>query len=173
MPRPRIVSSAPAQRSATVRLVDAARGLARAGNARHHSEIGRGAARRCRRAPRPPRSPYRRVMTDIDVLLTENRKFAADPAFRRAAHISSRELYDYAAADPVGFWEGMARELSWTTPWTKALDWTPPHVKWFVGGKLNASYNCVDRHVTGPRRNKAALVWEGEPGDRRTLTYWD
>ena len=112
-------------------------------------------------------------MTDIDVLLTENRKFAADPAFRRAAHISSRELYDYAAADPVGFWEGMARELAWTTPWTKALDWTPPHVKWFVGGKLNAAYNCVDRHVTGPRRNKAALVWEGEPGDRRTLTYWD
>ncbi|HWE41598.1 MAG TPA: acetate--CoA ligase [Gemmatimonadaceae bacterium] len=112
-------------------------------------------------------------MPDIDVLLTENRKFAADPAFRRAAHISSRELYDYAAADPVGFWEGMARELAWTTPWTKALDWTPPHAKWFVGGTINAAYNCVDRHVAGPRRNKAALVWEGEPGDRRTLTYWD
>jgi acetyl-CoA synthetase len=112
-------------------------------------------------------------MNDIDVLLTENRKFAPDPAFRRAASISSREMYDYAAGDPVGYWEAMARELSWSKPWTKALEWTPPHVKWFVGGQLNAAYNCVDRHVAGPRRNKAALVWEGEPGDRRTLTYWD
>ena len=112
-------------------------------------------------------------MNDIDVLLTGNRKFAADPAFRRAAHISSRELYDYSAADPIGFWEAMARELTWTKPWTTALDWKPPHAKWFVGGELNAAYNCVDRHVAGPRRNKAALVWEGEPGDRRTLTYWD
>ena len=67
----------------------------------------------------------------------------------------------------------MARELSWTTEWTTALEWTPPHAKWFVDGKLNAAYNCVDRHVAGPRRNKAALIWEGEPGDRRTLTYWD
>ena len=53
------------------------------------------------------------------------------------------------------------------------LDWKPPHAKWFVGGKLNASVNCLDRHVRTARRNKAALIWEGEPGDRRTLTYWD
>ena len=67
----------------------------------------------------------------------------------------------------------MPRELEWFTPWTKVLDWQPPHAKWFVGGTLNVSVNCVDRHVRGPRRNKAALIWEGEPGDRRTLTYFD
>ncbi|HEX8848230.1 MAG TPA: acetate--CoA ligase [Gemmatimonadaceae bacterium] len=112
-------------------------------------------------------------MTDIDVLLQENRKFPPEPAFRRAAHISSRELYDYAAADPTGFWDGMARDLDWTKPWDTVLEWKPPHAKWFVGGQLNAAYNCVDRHVANGRRNKAALIWEGEPGDRRTLTYWD
>ena len=114
-----------------------------------------------------------RHMTDIDVLLHENRRFPADPTFRRAAHVSSRELYDYAARDPEGFWAGMATELEWSRKWSTVLEWTPPHAKWFVGGTLNASVNCVDRHVRGPRRNKAALVWEGEPGDRRTLTYWD
>ena len=62
---------------------------------------------------------------------------------------------------------------SGSTPWTRVLEWKPPHAKWFVGGKLNASVNCLDRHVRGPRRNKAAFIWEGEPGDRRTLTYWD
>ena len=112
-------------------------------------------------------------MPDIDVLLHENRRFPADPTFRRAAHVSSRELYDYAARDPEGFWAGMATELEWSRKWSTVLEWTPPHAKWFVGGTLNASVNCVDRHVRGPRRNKAALVWEGEPGDRRTLTYWD
>ena len=114
-----------------------------------------------------------RHMPDIDVLLHENRRFPADPTFRRAAHVSSRELYDYAARDPEGFWAGMATELEWSRKWSTVLEWTPPHAKWFVGGTLNASVNCVDRHVRGPRRNKAALVWEGEPGDRRTLTYWD
>ena len=112
-------------------------------------------------------------MTDIDVLLTENRKFAPDDAFRRAAHVSSRELYDYAARNPEEYWARMAGELEWIEPWTTVLEWTPPHAKWFVGGKLNASVNCIDRHLRGPRRNKAALVFEGEPGDRRTLTYWD
>ena len=112
-------------------------------------------------------------MTDIDVLLQENRKFPPEPAFRRVAHIASRELYDYAGADPTGFWDGMARELDWSKPWDKVLEWHPPHAKWFVGGQLNAAYNCVDRHVANGRRNKAALIWEGEPGDRRTLTYWD
>ena len=67
----------------------------------------------------------------------------------------------------------MPSELEWFSKWTKVLDWNPPHAKWFVGGTLNASVNCVDRHVRGPRRNKAAIVWEGEPGDRRTLTYFD
>jgi acetyl-CoA synthetase len=112
-------------------------------------------------------------MSDIDVLLQENRKFPSPATFRRAANVSSRELYDYASRDPVGFWEGMARELQWIQPWSEALDWQPPHVRWFVDGKLNVSANCIDRHLGGPRRNKAALIWEGEPGDRRTLTYWD
>ena len=67
----------------------------------------------------------------------------------------------------------MASELEWIQPWEKVLEWKPPYAKWFLGGKLNASVNCIDRHVRTPRRNKAALIWEGEPGDRRTLTYWD
>ena len=78
-----------------------------------------------------------------------------------------------AAQDPEAFWAGFAGELEWIAPWTKVLDWKPPHAKWFVGGKLNVSANCLDRHVRTARRNKAALIWEGEPGDRRTLTYWD
>jgi acetyl-CoA synthetase len=112
-------------------------------------------------------------MADIDVLLQEHRRFKPAEAFRRAAHISSREMYDYAARDPEGFWAGMAAELEWSAPWQRVLDWTPPYAKWFVGGKINASVNCVDRHVREGRGNKAALIWEGEPGDSRTLTYWD
>src|SRR5207253_10685966 len=67
----------------------------------------------------------------------------------------------------------MAATLDWIAPWSKVLDWDPPFAKWFVGGRLNVSANCLDRHVGGPRRNKAAIVWEGEPGERRVLTYPD
>ena len=112
-------------------------------------------------------------MTDIDVLLHETRVFPPSEAFRRGAGVSSDEIYRRATADPEAFWAGMASELEWSRPWDTVLEWTPPHVKWFSGGRLNASVNCVDRHIRGARRNKAALVWEGEPGDRRTLTYWD
>jgi acetyl-CoA synthetase len=112
-------------------------------------------------------------MTDIDVLLTENRKFDAPPEFKRHANVSSPEIYDKAARDPENFWAEQARQLEWIKPWTKVLEWDPPHAKWFVGGKLNIAANCIDRHIRGPNRNKAALIWEGEPGDRRTLTYWD
>ncbi|CAA9348795.1 MAG: Acetyl-CoA synthetase [uncultured Gemmatimonadaceae bacterium] len=115
-------------------------------------------------------------MTDIDVLLTETRRFAPPPEFQRAAHVSSRALYDEAASDPDAFWARMAATLEWSQPWQRVLDWQPPHARWFDGGQLNAAVNCVDRHARpGPesRRNKAAIVWEGEPGDRRTLTYWD
>ncbi len=112
-------------------------------------------------------------MTNIDVLLQENRKFEPDPEFRLTANVSSSELYSKAALDPERFWAEQARELEWIRPWEKVLEWNPPHVKWFTGGKLNVAANCIDRHVRGPRRNKAALIWEGEPGDRRTLTYWD
>ncbi len=112
-------------------------------------------------------------MSDIDVLLQENRKFEPPDEFRRQAHVSSAELYGEADRDPERFWAGMAGSLEWSRPWEKVLEWTPPHAKWFVGGKLNASVNCLDRHVRTARRNKAALIFEGEPGDRRTLTYWD
>jgi len=112
-------------------------------------------------------------MSDIDVLLQENRKFEPDAAFAITANVSSRKVYDTADRDYEKFWADQARELEWIKPWDRVLDWNPPHVKWFAGGKLNIAANCIDRHVRGPRRNKAALIWEGEPGDTRTLTYWD
>jgi acetyl-CoA synthetase len=112
-------------------------------------------------------------MSDIDVLLQENRKFDPDPAFRLAANVSSPKIYDDAAREEEKFWADQARELEWIKPWNRVLEWKPPYAKWFTGGKLNVAANCIDRHVRGPRRNKAALIWEGEPGDRRTLTYWD
>jgi acetyl-CoA synthetase len=112
-------------------------------------------------------------MSDIDVLLQENRKFEPSAEFRRQAHVSSDEIYADAARDPERFWATMAESLEWTRPWDRVVEWTPPHAKWFVGGRLNASVNCVDRHVRTARRNKAAIIFEGEPGDRRTLTYWD
>ena len=93
--------------------------------------------------------------------------------FGAQATIDDEDVYARAERDPEAFWAGFAEELEWFSQWTQVLDWNPPHAKWFIGGTLNASVNCVDRHVRGPRRNKAAIVWEGEPGDRRTLTYFD
>jgi acetyl-CoA synthetase len=110
-------------------------------------------------------------MTDIDVLLQENRKFPPPPSFTTSANVSTANIYDEAARDPEKFWAGEARQLAWIKPWTKVLEWNPPHAKWFIGGKLNVAANCIDRHLNGPRREKAALIWEGEPGDERTLTY--
>ena len=112
-------------------------------------------------------------MSDIDVLLQENRKFEPDPAFKLSAVVSTADIYEKAARDPEKFWADQARQLEWIRPWTRVLEWNPPHAQWFIGGQLNISANCIDRHVRGPRRNKAALIWEGEPGDSRTLTYWD
>jgi acetyl-CoA synthetase len=110
-------------------------------------------------------------MNDIDVLLQENRKFEPPPGFARQANVSSADIYEKAARDPEKFWADQAQELDWIKPWTKVLEWKPPHAKWFIGGKLNVAANCIDRHLSGARRNKAALIWEGEPGDERTLTY--
>ncbi|HEU5183811.1 MAG TPA: AMP-binding protein, partial [Gemmatimonadaceae bacterium] len=112
-------------------------------------------------------------MSDLDVLLTEERRFPPPESFRRSANVPSEELYDFASRDPESFWAKMADELEWSKRWDRILEWKPPRAKWFLGGKINASVNCVDRHVRGARRNQAALIWEGEPGDRRTLTYWD
>jgi acetyl-CoA synthetase len=109
-------------------------------------------------------------MTEIDALLHENRKFPPSAEFRRNAHVSDAHVYDQEAE---AFWAAQANELEWFEKWKTVCEWNPPHSKWFVGGKLNISVNCVDRHIRTARRNKAALIWEGEPGDRRTLTYWD
>ncbi len=106
-------------------------------------------------------------------LLREDRTFQPSAAFRASAHVKDEAIYAEAERDPEAFWARFASELEWSAPWNKILDWQPPHAKWFVGGTINASVNCVDRHVRGPRRNKAAIIWEGEPGDRRTLTYHD
>jgi len=109
----------------------------------------------------------------IEALLKEKRRFPPPTAFVKNAVMNRKSIYAEAQRNFVKFWEQRARELHWFKPWTKALDWKPPYAKWFIGGKLNVAYNCLDRHVTGPRKTKAALIWEGEPGDSRVLTYWD
>jgi acetyl-CoA synthetase len=109
----------------------------------------------------------------IEALLKEGRTFKPDKRFVARASITSDKMYRDARRDPVAFWEKQARELRWMKPWRKGLEWKLPYAKWFVGGKLNVADNCLDRHVEGVRRNKAALVWEGEPGDSRVLTYWE
>jgi acetyl-CoA synthetase len=110
---------------------------------------------------------------EIDNLLNEGRVFAPSAAWRERAIANDPGVYARAAADPEAFWASFASELEWIKPWTKVLEWNPPDARWFVGGQLNVSVNCLDRHVRSARRNKAALIWEGEPGDRRTLTYFD
>jgi len=112
-------------------------------------------------------------MAELDDLLREDRAFPPSDSFKAQANVADPGVYDRAEQDPEAFWAAFASELEWFTPWTQVLEWKPPHAKWFLGGTLNASVNCVDRHVRGPRRNKAALIWEGEPGERRTLTYFD
>ncbi len=109
----------------------------------------------------------------IAALLEEGRTYPPSPQFLAQANVPDESIYKDAERDPEGFWARVASELDWFTKWERVLDWRPPDSKWFIGGKLNVSYNCIDRHLRGPRRNKAALVWVGEPGDRRTLTYWD
>jgi acetyl-CoA synthetase len=113
------------------------------------------------------------VSPEIDALLKEDRAFPPSESFKRQAIVHDERVYEEAERDPDRFWESFAKELEWSEPWSKVLEWNPPHAKWFVGGKLNASVNCLDRHLQGARRNKAAIIWEGEPGDRRTLTYYD
>ncbi len=110
---------------------------------------------------------------NIDALLTEDRRFPPPPAFQAQANANDPDVYEEAARDHEGFWARFAEELHWFKKWDKVLEWDPPYAKWFLGGKINVSYNCLDRHVATARRNKAALVWEGEPGDRQVYTYWD
>src|SRR5579864_529246 len=110
---------------------------------------------------------------EFDDLLREDRTFAPPAQFKASAHVATESIYAEAERDPEAFWARFAGELEWSRPWDRVLDWQPPHAKWFVGGRINLSVNCLDRHIRGARRNKAALIWEGEPGDRRTLTYFD
>jgi acetyl-CoA synthetase len=107
----------------------------------------------------------------LDTLLQEDRRFPPPAAFRERALINDPAVYDRASADPEGFWAEWAEGLHWFRKWDRVLEWEPPHSKWFVGGRLNAAYNCLDRHLEGARRTKRALVWEGEPGDERVYTY--
>ncbi len=106
----------------------------------------------------------------LDALLTEKRAFAPPAAFAAASRYSGTSVYE-AGDDYEAFWEQWAGELHWFRRWNHVLDWCPPHAKWFDGGRLNASHNCIDRHLVGPRRHKTALIWEGELGDQRRFTY--
>jgi acetyl-CoA synthetase len=117
-------------------------------------------------------SPSASTITSV---LKESRTFPPPPEFSARAHIKSlaeyERLWKRAKDDPEGFWAEQAESLSWVKRWDRVLVWNEPHAQWFAGGQLNVSANCLDRHLAGPRRNKAALLWEGEPGDSRVLTY--
>jgi acetyl-CoA synthetase len=112
---------------------------------------------------------------NIESHLIEKRVFKPSPEFAKNARIKSlaqyRKMYRESIRSPDRFWAHEAKELIWHKSWKKVLDWKAPFAKWFVGGRLNLSENCLDRHLAGPRRNKAAIIWEGEPGEKRTLTY--
>ncbi|HXN07539.1 MAG TPA: AMP-binding protein, partial [Nitrospiria bacterium] len=115
---------------------------------------------------------------DIESTLKEKRVFKPSAAFSKSAHIKSlkayQSLYKESVKNPEKFWAKLAKEeLEWFSPWKTVLKWKEPFAQWFVGGKLNISSNCLDRHVKTWRKNKAAIIWEGEPGDSRTLTYQD
>ncbi|MBI3966038.1 MAG: AMP-binding protein, partial [Chloroflexi bacterium] len=109
----------------------------------------------------------------LSALLQEDRRYPPSEAFVAQANWNDPAIYERARRDPEGFWAEMAERIDWARPWDKVLEWDAPWAKWFVGGQLNACYNCVDRHTKTWRRNKAAIVWEGEPGDERVLTYQD
>src|SRR3990170_3070416 len=107
----------------------------------------------------------------IDSLLKEKERYPPSDAFRRSAWVTDEGIYEEPTRDPDAFWAARAAELRWTQPWDKVLEWSPPFARWFVGGKINVSENCLDRHVESTRKHKAAIVWEGEPGDKRVVTY--
>jgi acetyl-CoA synthetase len=115
------------------------------------------------------------MSSNIESLQTEKRVFKPGKDFSRKARVQSlaqyRELWEESVKRPDKFWAREAAELTWQKKWTRVLDWKLPFAKWFVGGKLNISENCLDRHLGTPRQNKAALIWEGEPGEKRVLTY--
>ena len=107
---------------------------------------------------------------EIDALLKETRKFEPPAEFRKQANIQDENIWQKAESDREGFWAGWAEQLDWERKWDRVLEWNPPYAKWFVGGKINASHNCLDRHLA-TRGDKLALIWEGEPGEIRKFTY--
>lgn len=107
----------------------------------------------------------------LETLLKEERIFPPPTQFKQRAAVLDPTIYEKAARNPLKFWEGFAGELHWFKPWDRVLEWELPFAKWFVNGRTNIAYNCLDRHLNTPRRNKAAILWEGEPGEERTLTY--
>ena len=107
----------------------------------------------------------------LDALLTEDRRFSPSEDFRTRAVVSDADSYERANTDRESYWVEWAEQLDWFRRWDSVLEWQPPHAKWFVGGKLNVAYNCLDRHLNSSRSDQAALIWEGEPGDTRTYTY--
>ncbi|MFW6085470.1 MAG: AMP-binding protein, partial [Gemmatimonadota bacterium] len=108
---------------------------------------------------------------EIDVLLHEERRFDPPADFAARARVSDRAPYEAAEADRLRFWKEQAEKLHWFEKWDEVLSWDPPVARWFDGGRLNASYNCLDRHLDGPRADATALVWEGEPGEVREYSY--
>jgi acetyl-CoA synthetase len=116
------------------------------------------------------------MSSHIESHLTENRVFKPAREFARQARVGSfaeyRAMWERSIKKPDQFWSKEAAELSWQKKWKKVMEWKEPFAKWFVGGQLNVSENCLDRHLSTPRKNKAALIWEGEPGEKRVLTYF-
>src|SRR5262245_62137523 len=129
--------------------------------------------------PRPwrPCTMSSPTASNIESVLKETRRFPPPKEFAAQAHVKSlaeyEKLWQRAHDNPDAFWAEQAESLAWFKKWDKVLVWKEPHAQWFVGGKLNAAYNCIDRHLNGPRKNKAAIIWEGEPGDSRVLRYQD
>jgi acetyl-CoA synthetase len=112
----------------------------------------------------------------IESVMTESRKFKCNPTFKEHAHLKSmaeyNKIYKQSIEDPEKYWGKLAEsELDWFKKWNKVLSWDPPFAKWFEGGKINVTYNCLDRHVKTWRKNKAAIIWESEHGQSRVLTY--
>ncbi|NOY83154.1 MAG: acetate--CoA ligase [Kiritimatiellaeota bacterium] len=126
------------------------------------------------RPPGPPETtPAASRPAVISDLLKEERTFEPPPAFTAQANVSDPDIYEKARAEGPRFWERFAAELHWFKKWDRPLQWDPPYAKWFVGGTTNISYNCLDLNLDKGLRNKAAIIWEGEKGEKRTLTYWD
>ncbi len=125
--------------------------------------------------PADPKSVSSLSNQDLESTLRENRVFPPPAEFSKHSHIKSLEqyeaMYKQSIEDPEAFWAGIAKDLHWFKPWDKVLEWNLPSAKWFVGGKMNLSYNCLDRHVHSERADKTAIIWEGEPGEVRRYTY--